>query len=73
MLPWRDRVVLLWWEDCTAAMGAGTLMGEGKGDGTVMGGLFFFPRALGMLSLRSILSPCAGFSCPLAVLETVRV
>ena len=73
MLPWRDRAVLLWWEDRTAAMGAKTLMEEGKGDGTIMGGLFFFPCAFGTLSLCSVLSPGAGFLCLLAMLQIVRI
>ena len=55
------------------AMGAETLMEEDKGDGTVMGGLFFFPRALGTLSLRSVLSLRVGFLCPLVVLQTMKV
>ena len=60
-LPCPDRAVVLSWEDPTAQMGAETLMDEGKWQGTVMGGLFFSPYALGMLSLCLLLSPCAGF------------
>ena len=41
-LPCRDRPVLLSWEDLTAPTGPETLMGEGIGDGAVMGALFFF-------------------------------
>ena len=49
-------------------MGAKTLMGEDKGQGTVMGGLFSFSHTLGTLSLHSLLSPLTGFICAFAVL-----
>ena len=50
-----------------------TLMGEGKGQGTVIEGLFSFPHALRTLSLRSLLSPCATLFCAFAVLQIVKV
>ena len=73
MLPWPDRAVVLSWEDPTAQMGAEILIREGKRQGTIMRGLFFSPCVLGTLSLRSLLSPCTGFSCAFAMLQTVKV
>ena len=61
MLPCLDRVVVLSWEDPMAQMGTKTLMGEGKWQGTVMGGLFFSSRALGTLPLCLLLSLHVGF------------
>ena len=48
-------------------------MGEGKGQGTFMGGLFSFPHTLCTLSLHFLLSLHVGFFCAFAVLQTVKV
>ena len=55
-LDCRHRAVAISWEDPTAQMGAKTLMGQGKWEGTVTAALFLSPRTLALSSC----APCSG-------------
>ena len=53
-----------------AQMGAETLMGEGKWEGTVRAGLFFSPACLHAIALLPVVAACGVF-LSYAVLQTV--